>query len=166
MTNTTDKTPVHCDNCDWRGDIDDTLNAGDIEERCTPGGEVPAGECPDCGTLAYLDNNPWTATTDAELKTARLVNEEHRRINGELRREIAHLKTMARPVDSRSPLRTRFLFQARDERLRLAALEAGAKPGDYVGTYGNELIKVVRFKPSWTLNTWRMLADGQMEWIS
>lgn len=47
-----------CDNCGkrWR---EDKLNAPrDLWERLTPGCPVPAGECPSCGCLAYVDELP------------------------------------------------------------------------------------------------------------
>jgi len=42
-----------CDNCQsgWRRDQLRPIR--DMEQRLTAGGEVPAGECPDCGSLAY-----------------------------------------------------------------------------------------------------------------
>lgn len=49
---------VACDNCDWSGvesDLDATLESvPHLCERLDPGSEVPAGECPECGALAYL----------------------------------------------------------------------------------------------------------------
>lgn len=55
--------PIHCDNCEWTGDLDgeDYVVLGhveDLEIRLEPGGEVPAGECPDCGALVYLGPQP------------------------------------------------------------------------------------------------------------
>lgn len=47
-------TPCRCDNCDWRGPAADLDVIEDAQERLDPGCEVPAGECPDCGALAYL----------------------------------------------------------------------------------------------------------------
>lgn len=44
-----------CDNCDWTGPDDDLNDVKDLLERVDPGGEMPAGECPQCGDLAYLD---------------------------------------------------------------------------------------------------------------
>lgn len=48
-----------CDNCDWRGTLNE-LGAEleeikNLAERLSPGGEVPAGECPCCGCLAYIE---------------------------------------------------------------------------------------------------------------
>lgn len=42
-----------CGDCDWSGDVDEL----DIIEGCslTPGDPSPAGRCPECGTLAYPD---------------------------------------------------------------------------------------------------------------
>lgn len=34
-------------------------------ERLTPGSVVPAGECPDCGSLAYIDNKESRAKEHA-----------------------------------------------------------------------------------------------------
>lgn len=47
-------TPCRCDNCDWRGPASDLDVIEDAQERLDPGCEVPAGECPECGMLAYL----------------------------------------------------------------------------------------------------------------
>lgn len=55
IQDTDDDAPCKCDNCDHecRGDELDMIS--DIEQRLTPGGVVPAGQCPECGALAYLD---------------------------------------------------------------------------------------------------------------
>jgi len=45
--------PVKCDDCDWTGTAGQTEMISDIQERLTPGGVVPAGQCPECGALAY-----------------------------------------------------------------------------------------------------------------
>ena len=42
-----------CDNCNWTGRDDETAHIRKYSERVTPGGIAPAGECPDCGALAY-----------------------------------------------------------------------------------------------------------------
>jgi hypothetical protein len=46
-----------CDNCEWEGDIlqVEFPNIPDLVGRIMPGEEVPAGECPVCGALAYLN---------------------------------------------------------------------------------------------------------------
>ena len=48
---------VKCPNCDWTGTDDDIdlCDVPDLIERIEPGEEVPAGECPKCGSLAHLD---------------------------------------------------------------------------------------------------------------
>lgn len=43
-----------CHNCDWAGPLDECEEVDDIGARLDPGSEVPAGQCPDCGALAYL----------------------------------------------------------------------------------------------------------------
>jgi hypothetical protein len=63
-------TKVTCDNCEWTGD-EESLGEEDedgelygrtlhqihhLADRLDPGGVVPAGECPECGALAYLDD--------------------------------------------------------------------------------------------------------------
>lgn len=48
-------TPCSCDDCDWRGTFAQ-LNA--IGECClTPGDPSPAGRCPDCDTIVYVDRS-------------------------------------------------------------------------------------------------------------
>lgn len=47
-----------CDNCLWTGHTDELRPIQDLAERVTPGGIVPAGECPECGALAYLSEGP------------------------------------------------------------------------------------------------------------
>jgi hypothetical protein len=59
-------TPCYCGNCDWRGSFDGTKIIHDFEERIDPGAEVPAGECPECGALAYIDTPETRARGAAE----------------------------------------------------------------------------------------------------
>lgn len=47
-----------CDNCLWTGHTDELRPIQDLAERVTPGGIKPAGECPECGALAYLSQRP------------------------------------------------------------------------------------------------------------
>ena len=52
--------PVRCDDCEWTG-LGHMLNqVSDIEERIDPGAEVPAGQCPKCGALAYVTEDNAT----------------------------------------------------------------------------------------------------------
>lgn len=48
-----------CDNCNWKGPDSALLfqlhELTNLHERLEPGGEVPAGECPECRCLAYRD---------------------------------------------------------------------------------------------------------------
>ena len=50
-----------CDNCDWSGletDVGRTLHQiHHLAERLDVGGTVPAGECPECGCLAYRETS-------------------------------------------------------------------------------------------------------------
>lgn len=54
MTNCT------CANCGWTGDesaLATTIeDCPDLGERLDAGSTVPAGECPECGCFAYLDD--------------------------------------------------------------------------------------------------------------
>ncbi len=49
-------TKAKCGNgeCDWTGDINDVTDIRDFWDRVQPGEEMPAGECPKCGWLAYV----------------------------------------------------------------------------------------------------------------
>lgn len=54
---TVNDTNVACDNCDWKGNETDDcmgLYIDSLADRLDPGSEIPAGECPECGCLAYL----------------------------------------------------------------------------------------------------------------
>ena len=46
--------PCECGNCDWKGAAAALDAIEDAQERLSPGETVPAGECPECGALAYL----------------------------------------------------------------------------------------------------------------
>ncbi len=48
-----------CGNCSWQGPLaaaKELAHVPELAQRLTPGDEVPAGECPKCGALAYLAN--------------------------------------------------------------------------------------------------------------
>lgn len=49
-----DAARVSCDNCDWTGTAEDLEMISDFEERVSAGFTCPAGQCPECGALAYL----------------------------------------------------------------------------------------------------------------
>lgn len=69
------KGACHCDNCPWEGDADELDLIADIEQRLDAGGLVPAGQCPNCGALAYLDNAPdWSDA--AELAKQKKLSTE------------------------------------------------------------------------------------------
>ena len=48
--------PVACEDCEWTGVAGDLGEVVDVQERIMAGEIVPAGECPECGTLAQLTN--------------------------------------------------------------------------------------------------------------
>ena len=43
-----------CDNCRLYCSVDELDPIQDLDQRMDPGGVVPAGQCPSCGALAYL----------------------------------------------------------------------------------------------------------------
>ena len=43
-----------CDNCLLHCTVSALDSIVDLEQRLDAGGEVPAGQCPTCGALAYL----------------------------------------------------------------------------------------------------------------
>lgn len=45
---------VACDDCAWQGTDSQLKPIQHLEERIDAGGVVPAGQCPECGALAYL----------------------------------------------------------------------------------------------------------------
>lgn len=52
-----------CDNCNMRFEREDQLRCvwpdiPGLAERLDVGGIVPAGECPECGALVYLEDQP------------------------------------------------------------------------------------------------------------
>lgn len=53
-------TQCRCDCCDWFGPMQDLrAQLEEVEyplERLEPGSIVPAGECPECGAFAYIDD--------------------------------------------------------------------------------------------------------------
>ena len=55
MLDLNDDPSVACDNCEWVGRDSELSEIKSFSLRVEDGGEVPAGECPDCGSLAYLD---------------------------------------------------------------------------------------------------------------
>jgi hypothetical protein len=51
-----DARPVSCGNCAWTGTVDGCREVRDLLTRVEPGETMPAGECPECGALAHLDD--------------------------------------------------------------------------------------------------------------
>lgn len=46
---------VACQDCEWTGKAQELEEITDIQERIFPGEIVPAGQCPECGACAHLD---------------------------------------------------------------------------------------------------------------
>jgi hypothetical protein len=44
-----------CWNCDSRYAVNKLDDVCDAHERLEPGEEIPAGQCPECGHLCYLE---------------------------------------------------------------------------------------------------------------
>jgi hypothetical protein len=57
-----------CDNCTWQGTTEEANPIRDLWQRVDPGGEVPVGECPKCGALAYLDDDASEPDEDDWLR--------------------------------------------------------------------------------------------------
>lgn len=83
---------VECDDCGWTANIaddDETFGLHTVHhlyERLTPGGVVPAGECPSCGSFAYIQ--PGLSPDEARQLLEQLAREEaaiQARCNDELR---------------------------------------------------------------------------------
>lgn len=55
-----------CGNCDWHGTEDGAEAITDFALRVAPGEIVPAGQCPKCRALCYLDADDPDAETDPE----------------------------------------------------------------------------------------------------
>ena len=53
--------PVACANCEWSGRENQLREISDFWGRVDVGGEMPAGECPECQALCYLveEDNPY-----------------------------------------------------------------------------------------------------------
>ncbi len=45
-----------CQNCEWRGPITELQPIKDFDQRVAPGEPCPAGQCPECGSLAGLED--------------------------------------------------------------------------------------------------------------
>ena len=57
--------PVRCQNCGWTGTEDQTNELRRSWERVQPGDVMPAGECPECGASAMLDEPAPPAPIEA-----------------------------------------------------------------------------------------------------
>lgn len=72
---------VECANCHWKGNETQTKEIQDFWERAPDAGEeMPAGECPKCGALAFVirpDYKALNADLLAALEVAVPFLEEH-----------------------------------------------------------------------------------------
>lgn len=55
-----------CSDCEWTGTADQLAEIGDAV--LTPGDPSPAGRCPDCAALAYVDDDRESRLLDALAK--------------------------------------------------------------------------------------------------
>lgn len=46
---------ARCGNCDFVCDLSAVMPIQHPEQRLSPGSVIPAGECPVCGALSYLE---------------------------------------------------------------------------------------------------------------
>lgn len=98
---------VECSNCDWKGTDNDIALDGveDLLQRIDPGSEVPSGECPDCGSLAYVveDENTYALEVRklrAACREALEATRKHRRaINDEYQSDWATLDGTSNALD-------------------------------------------------------------------
>ncbi len=57
-----------CGNCDWVGEPEIGLaEIPNLTQRIDVGGEVPSGECPECGVLCYVVDDDEEKTPLAKL---------------------------------------------------------------------------------------------------
>lgn len=66
-----DDAPCSCGNCVWKGPQSACVYPSDLFGRVDAGGTMPAGECPACGALAYVEE-----TQDDRLRALRLLLSE------------------------------------------------------------------------------------------
>ena len=57
-------TKVKCDNCGVEGPVSALIPIRDLGQRVDPGGIVPAGECPFCGSVADLEGEDNAVVDD------------------------------------------------------------------------------------------------------
>lgn len=58
-----DATQCRCDDCGHECPADELDMIADVEQRLTPGYTTPAGQCPECGALAFIVEEEKPATT-------------------------------------------------------------------------------------------------------
>jgi hypothetical protein len=68
--NVEDSALCKCDDCGHVCPVSALDDICDVQERLDPGGVVPAGQCPECGALSYLVNDPYQATRESVLSHA------------------------------------------------------------------------------------------------
>lgn len=98
---------AECADCDWDGEIDkEVRTVENLAQRVDPGGEVPAGSCPDCGSLVYLspDVDPKMQTVkrtlelienNPRLNDVRVSIDDLEDIGGEFKYTVVRTEKMA-----------------------------------------------------------------------
>ena len=50
-------TIYQCEECEWKGSMQQLASIANLEERILPGELHAAGQCPECGALCGVDDN-------------------------------------------------------------------------------------------------------------
>ena len=64
---------VACSDCAWTGTGAELEMVKDIGHRVAAGETMPAGECPECGSLAHLEDDDTKTEADELLRNLRLA---------------------------------------------------------------------------------------------
>lgn len=103
---------VKCQNCDWKGIIDDTGIIQKFRERVAPGEVCPVGECPECGSLANFQDvrhiYPWQ--TQEEITRRNAADE----LLGGAKDLLEAMKTDHRPEGKCGPTKTAAIRRVRN----------------------------------------------------
>jgi len=77
-----------CDNCGANYHVDALREIKHYHQRVDIGGEVPAGECPECGALAYLSSKPAGVQYRKATALNAAVSAAYQEMLRETRREL------------------------------------------------------------------------------